>query len=240
VVRVWVCFDRSLTGACSSTPAGLLAQLACLSSSSCHAEVRRVIRRAAEAQRWPPGSSVRSRPLVEPYRLRRWKPRGSPQSISFFSCARPGRSKDANSPVSDDLVRSWVAALPGETDIALVSLLGRKPDGTSEYSFYSFCGGFEIPSERSGRLSFQEWLDRWHRDRRVRVVDYPTRDFNRVPTSTLATIREDVNSFLAAGQTVILVDSGGLTRTGEVCRYLDFVEDGMPWPNQPRLTKRLS
>jgi len=130
--------------------------------------------------------------------------------------------------VSDEFVHSWVANLPGETCIALVSLLGTKTDGTSEYSFYSFCGGFELQSERRRRVPFQEWLDRWYPDRQIRIVDHPTQDFTSVPPDTLAAIKVDVNSLLEAGRTVILLDSGGETRTSQVCRYLDFVEDFAP------------
>jgi hypothetical protein len=108
-----------------------------------------------------------------------------------------------------------------------VSLLGRKqgPEGQSEYSFYSFCGLGDTPEERHGRLSFQEWLDRYHKDRPILVIEHPTYDFRPVPPETLAAVASDIFKLLGAGRTVVLIDSGGETRTKTVCKYMGFVED---------------
>ena len=162
---------------------------------------------------------------MEPYKLRRW--RSSSGHGQFFTCARPGRSKGADVPVPDDLVHRWVNNLPAATSIALVSLLGRKhgPQGTSEFSFYSFCGGFDQPSERRRRLSFQQWLDRWHRDRAIQVFEHPTYDFQPVPEQTLRAVESDISALLSEGRTVILVDSGGETRAKAICKHMGFTED---------------
>lgn len=99
---------------------------------------------------------------LKPYMLKRWRLNRNPEPLWFFTCARPGRTGNPatkTSPVSDDLVRRWVSGLPGPRT-AIVSLLGKKPDGTSEFSFYSFYGGFDLPSERPGCLSFENWLDK--------------------------------------------------------------------------------
>src|SRR5438034_508690 len=95
---------------------------------------------------------------LKPYMLKRWRT-GAPSNCHyFFTCARPGRTSDPDSKhaqVSDELVHRWVLGLPGP-NTAIVCLLGRKPDGLSEFSFYSFYGGFDIPSEHPHCLSFQE------------------------------------------------------------------------------------
>src|SRR5438093_10874139 len=87
---------------------------------------------------------------VEPYRKRRWRKTGSPERIAFFTCARPGRSLGSTQHVSDDIVHKWVKGLPGP-HTAIISLLGRKPNGTSEFSFYTFCGKDDTPSEVRGK-----------------------------------------------------------------------------------------
>ena len=169
---------------------------------------------------------------MEPYKLRRWKPNSSLMSGQFFTCARPGRSKGANGRVPDDLVHRWVEGLPGSENTVIVSLLGRKhgPEGLSELSFYSFYGGFDQPSERRSRVSLQEWPNRWHKDRRIQVLEHPTYDFRPISEETLAAVASDISELLSAGRTVVLIDSGGETRTKVVCKHIGFVEDSSRTP----------
>jgi hypothetical protein len=119
---------------------------------------------------------------LKPYMLRRWKIGSPPNCRYFYTCARPGRTGDPASKhaeVPDYVVRRWVLGLPGQ-DIAIVSLLGRKPtNDLSEFSFYSFCGGFDLPSERCGRLSFRDWLSRGPRS--IVLCEHPTYDFKPIP-----------------------------------------------------------
>lgn len=117
---------------------------------------------------------------LKPYMLKRWRTAGSPIGSHFYTCARPGRTGDSASKsriVPDDLVRRWVLGLPGP-DTAIISLLGRKPDGTSEFSFYSFHGGFDCPSEHPSRLSFQHWLDRSFGERAIILHEHPHATFD--------------------------------------------------------------
>ena len=159
----------------------------------------------------------------EPHRLTQWKRGMLPPGATFFTCARPGRSKDAQiKKVSDDLVHRWVENLPGEDGTAIVSLLGRKPDGRSEFAFYSFRGGFDLASESLGRPSFQEWLNQWHVERKIEVFEYPTIDLEPIPPEILLAISSKVLDLLSKGWTVVLVDSGGVERTGRVCKHLGF------------------
>jgi hypothetical protein len=100
--------------------------------------------------------------------------------------------------------------------VVVVSLLGHKPDGTSEFSFYSFFGRGQ---------SFQQWLDREYPEKTIKVVEHPTCDFRPVPKETLAAVASDILNLLSEGRTVVLVDSGGMQRTGQVCRHLGAIED---------------
>ncbi len=161
---------------------------------------------------------------MEPYKKRRWKRTADSQRMAFFTCARPGRSKAKDQPVEDKIVHQWVNNLPGP-NTSIVSLLGRKPDGTSEFSFYSFYGGCDDPTEAHGRLSFRAWLDRWHGDRAIEVIEHPTKDYIKIPPETLATVAADIERLLSAGRTVVLVDSGGEIRSRQVCKHMGFTED---------------
>src|SRR2546426_9699155 len=124
---------------------------------------------------------------IKPYMLKRWRLDTTAVPLWFFTYARPGRSGNPASktaPVSDDLVHRWVLGLPGPRT-AIVSLLGRKPDGTSEFSFYSFRGGFDLASDRPGCLSFREWLDKLHDAPSIILREPPTCDFKPVSSETL-------------------------------------------------------
>jgi hypothetical protein len=161
---------------------------------------------------------------MEPYRKRHWKKASSPERIAFYTCARPGRSLSKTDPVPDQIVHKWVRGLPGP-NTTILSLLGHKPDGTSEFTFYTFHSQLDTPGETRRGKSFQEWLDHHHADRGINVVEYPTTDYQGVPQTTLTAIAADVNRLLTDGRTVVLVDSGGQQRTGTVCKYLGLIED---------------
>jgi hypothetical protein len=158
--------------------------------------------------------------------LKRWR---SPDgSLQFYTCARPGRSKGKDQTIENKTVDEWVRGLPGGSNTVIVSLLGRKngPSGKSEFSFYpAFYGDWDQPKERRGKISFQEWLDRHHKDRGIRVVAYPTYDAVSVPKKTLHAVADEIFRLLLQGRMVILMDSGGQERTGQVCEYMGFVEN---------------
>ena len=169
---------------------------------------------------------------LKPYMLKRWKMTWSTSDCRFYTCARPGRTGDSTSksrPVSDDLVLRWVLALPGP-NTAIVSLLGRKPDGTSEFSFYSFYGGFDLPSEHPSRLSFQQWLDRSFESKAIILREHPTCDFRPIPTEILDAVATDVRELISAGRAVVLLDSGGRTRTRMVCSHMGSIEESARLP----------
>jgi hypothetical protein len=162
---------------------------------------------------------------MEPYKLRHWRRGSSPDQISFYTCARPGRSKGKTGSVPDSIVDKWVKGLPGSAKITIVSLLGRKPDGLSEFSFYSFSGAFETPEERGKRPLFQDWLAGRHKERDIEIVEYPTIDFKPLESELLVTVSTQIGLILMSGRTVVLVDSGGETRASQVCQHAGLIED---------------
>ena len=165
--------------------------------------------------------------IEEPYRLIRWKPKGPQLAGQFFTCARPGRSKDAKAKIPDQLVDLWVKGLPASQPVFIVSLLGRKPepDNRSEFSFYSFRGGFDQPSDRPDCPTFQEWLNKRYGDGRYCVLEYPTVDVKPLASETISEVSAVISSLLQEGRTVVLMDSGGIGRTGKVCKCLGFIQD---------------
>ncbi len=147
----------------------------------------------------------------------------------FWTCARPGRTGDPrtkDAEIADETVHRWVLGL-GKLgpNIAIVSLLGGKPGGRSEFSFYSFCGGSDRSGDNPGRLPFQDWLDRWHGDMSIWLRQHPTVDFERMAPEDLDAVASDINELLSAGRTVVVMDSGGATRTGMVCTHMHAIED---------------
>lgn len=164
---------------------------------------------------------------MEPFKLRPWKISVSPGcDARFYTCARPGRSKGPDGAVPDDVVSSWVRGLPGP-DTAIISLLGCKPDENclSEYSFYSFGGAWDRPEERGGRPYFQEWLDQNHKELNILVRERPTNDNRPISSGTIEAIATDVHELNREGRTVVVMDSGGVGRTGDVVAYLKAIQD---------------
>lgn len=161
---------------------------------------------------------------MEPKNLRQWRRPETGELLHLFTCARPGRSLGKHALVDDRTVSNWASNLPGSPGATIVSLLGRKPSPSdkSEFSFYSFFGGWDKREERQSNPMFQEWLAQHHPDLRLKVVEHPTIDSRIIPDVCLASILQDVRDILDAGRTVILVDSGGVQRTGQVCRTLGF------------------
>ncbi len=163
---------------------------------------------------------------MEPYKLRLWRIDGSPNPVSFHTCARPGRStykyKRKNNQVSDATVSQWVCGLPGPST-AIVSLLGRKPKrgNESEFSFYSFCGGWDTPLERRSKPTLQEWLMERHGDLQILVREFPTNDLCDIPPEELAAIADEIRELISTGRTVVVVDSGGIGRVGQVCKFMN-------------------
>lgn len=157
----------------------------------------------------------------EPCSLKRCEPEGMSVEGRLFTCARPGRSLGSRAAVPDEIAESWVDSLPRANTVHLVSLLGRKEDGRSEYSFYTFRGGCEHPADRP---TFQEWLDSRYGAGHFVVHDYPTVDAGSCSLSDgdIESLKSIVVPLLTLGETVVLFDSGGAQRTGQFCRAAGF------------------
>lgn len=152
---------------------------------------------------------------MEPYKLRRWKKASNTDSIALYTCARPGRSAGPNGVVSDSMVLRWIAGLPGgDSGLSLISLLGQKPDGTDEHSFYSF----------KTAAGFHGWLKQ-HSPKVVFLFEHPTTDFRPVCTEQCSAIGKQIDHELSLGRTVVMVDSGGVQRSSQVCRNIGLLED---------------
>jgi hypothetical protein len=114
----------------------------------------------------------------------------------------------------------WLQGLPKEETVCvIVSLLGRKPepDGRSEFSYYSFKGASE---DRPSSPTFQEWLDRTMTPGKFIVIEHPTIDTKPISSEVVTAIVGCIVANLAAHRTVVVVDSGGVSRTGAVIRHL--------------------
>ena len=160
----------------------------------------------------------------KPFKLRRWQLRNDDRPIYFYTCARPGRSSDPTSRhahVPDSVVSRWILSLPGPKTV-IISLLGAKPDGMSEYNFYSFSGGTDSSTDK--QRSFEVWLRDQHPEQAIELVERPTIDFQAVPQETILKVLKDIKRLASQGNTVVLVDSGGETRTGAVCRRIGATE----------------
>jgi hypothetical protein len=164
----------------------------------------------------------------KPYNLRRWKISDLDEGDGFFTCARPGRTgdpKSVNGQVDDAVVHAWVNGLLAHVGPrpGIVSLLGSKPSGRSEFWFYSFFGGFDEAAAFPGRLSFSQWLHRWHPE--VDLREHPTFDSEKVPFDTLEAVAADVRELISNGHTAVIVDSGGQERTRQAADHLKAAED---------------
>jgi hypothetical protein len=102
-----------------------------------------------------------------------------------------------------------------------VSLLGRKPekDGQSEFSYYSFRS---VHEDRPGSPTFQEWLDRETVPGKYVVIEHPTTDMRPISPDLMKEITASILANLRA-RTVVVVDSGGVSRTGAVIRHLGVI-----------------
>jgi hypothetical protein len=150
---------------------------------------------------------------MEPHNLKRWTLPGLSSGAKLYTCARPGRSKGPKKKkVSDNLLQEWVNGLPGQGNMAVISLLGRKPPPRSkdEWSYYSFYGK---------RQSFQTWLDCHYESKAIEIIEHPTIDTHDVPAELLATLSSKIGRLLSEGRTVVVMDSGGVSRSGQVCRH---------------------
>ena len=66
-------------------------------------------------------------------------------------------------------------------------------------------------------MTFQQWLDHHFGHGNFVVIDFPTIDTKEIESKQLSAICAHVKSLLDSSATVVIVDSGGVGRTGRVC-----------------------
>ena len=170
---------------------------------------------------------------MEPHNLKKWKVELPSGCIGYFyTCARPGRSLGPDEPIPDSLVSEWVRGLPPGDEKIIISLLGRKKDRRrlSEFSHYTFCGAWDTEKERVDKLTLQDWLDEHHRNMKIMVLEHPTYDYDSPPIhhGALLAVEKDILSLLLEDRTIIVMDSGGIGRTGKVVEFLGASEVPVP------------
>jgi hypothetical protein len=148
--------------------------------------------------------------MKEPINLREWRvSRGR-----LFTCGRPGRATFGTErrQIDNSTVDEWVSGLPGAETIYIVSLLGHKPRGYSEFEYYPF----RSSKESGEKPTFQEWLHE-HYGRRFVVHEFPTIDRTGIAPEVLTAAKRCVIELLGRDHTVLVVDSAGAERTARVC-----------------------
>lgn len=137
----------------------------------------------------------------------------------MFTCGRPGRATFGRDrrPVDNVTIDLWVKGLPIAEVLHIVSLLGRKPDGFSEFGYYPF----RSAQEHGSKPTFQDWLDERY-SRRFVVHEFPTDDARGIPAEVLEVVRRHVLDLIKSARTVVIVDSAGAERTARVCEAMGY------------------
>jgi hypothetical protein len=158
--------------------------------------------------------------VTEPINLREWRtPARFERRGKLFTCGRPGRATHgrAKVAVSDRTIDLWASGLPAADVLHIVSLLGEKTTGLSEFSYYPFRS-----SEESGpKPTFEKWLNERYGQRFV-VHEFPTVDGRGVPPDLLKAAGRRVLDCLERGHTTVVIDSAGAERTARVCEAIGY------------------
>jgi hypothetical protein len=119
--------------------------------------------------------------------------------------------------MDNDTIDVWVRGLPASDELHVVSLLGSKPSGISEFRNYPF----RSSEEHGTKPTFQDWLTGRYM-RHLVVHEFPTTDLRGIPSDTLARVTKKIADLLARGKTVVVVDSAGAERTSRVCEAIRY------------------
>lgn len=146
----------------------------------------------------------------EPANLTEW----STTRGRLFTCGRPGRATFGRErrAIGDDTIEHWVGGLPICEVLHIVSLLGQKTTGFSEFGYYPFRSSHETGT----KPTWQDWLNQKYRGRFV-LHEFPTVDGRGIPRDALKTIASHVRHLIESGYCVVIVDSAGAERTARVC-----------------------
>jgi len=156
----------------------------------------------------------------EPINLREWRPvTTAPQRGRLFTCGRPGRATFGREkrPVDEDTIDLWVKGLPEVEVLHIISLLGQKTTGFSEFGYYPFRS-----SEESGtKPTFQQWFDKRY-GRRFVVHEFRTVDGRGISQDVLKAVTRHALTLIENGSTVLVLDSMGAERTARVCEAMGY------------------
>ncbi len=159
----------------------------------------------------------------EPNNLYEWRaPSESASAGRLFTCGRPGRAtyETERRRIPDDTIDRWVKGLPDAEVLHILSLLGSKKGGFSEFDYYPF----RSSKESGARPTFQDWLDE-HYDECFVVHEYPTVDGRGISPDVLGMVTAEIINLLKDGCTVVIVDSAGAERTARVCEKIEYTRN---------------
>lgn len=160
--------------------------------------------------------------MNEPINLREWKPLRSEEARGrLFTCGRPGRGTlefgKKKILVDDDTINLWIRGLPEADVLHIVSLLGQKSNGDSEFLYYPF----RSSNESESKPMFQKWINE-QSERRFIVHEFPTVDAKGIPREVLSAVTGHVLDLIEKEYTVVIIDSAGAERTARVCEAIDY------------------
>lgn len=159
-------------------------------------------------------------PSNEPMNLSEWTPPTPALRCGrLLTCGRPGRATFGRDKgrVDDHTIDQWVEGLPRVQTLHIISLLGQKKGGFSEFGYYPFRSASEVGT----KPTFQEWLDRRY-GRRFVVHEFPTVDARGIPPDILKAVTRHVLGLIRNGSTVVVIDSAGAERTARVCEAIGY------------------
>jgi hypothetical protein len=116
-----------------------------------------------------------------------------------------------------DVIDGWHRGLPEVGVLHIVSLLGLKTTGLSEFSYYPF----RSANEPGSKPTFEEWLNERY-DRHFVVHEFPTVDGRGIPHDVRDAAGRKVLECLDGGYTTIVMDSAGAVRTARVCEAIGY------------------
>ena len=158
--------------------------------------------------------------MREPINLSEWEKPLKPQGRGrLFTCGRPGRFTFGREKriINNETIDQWTHGLPQVECLYIVSLLGRKKNGYSEFSYYPFRSSKEV----GAKPTFQDWLTERYGPRFI-VHEFPTVDAMGVPYEIMKDLMHHIHDLIENGNTVLIMDSAGAERTARVCEAMGY------------------
>jgi hypothetical protein len=119
--------------------------------------------------------------------------------------------------VPEEIIDLWANGLPRADAIHIVSLLGQKTTGLSEFSYYPF----RSAAEAGTKPSFEKWLNERYGQRFV-VHEFPIVDGRGIPRDLLDAAGRQVLECLKGQHTTVILESAGAERTARACQAIGY------------------